>query len=282
MEMVHRSATDRGSLLCSPLQVFATAWLHRKLILRLARREIEAKYQGSVLGIAWSLLVPLVLLCVYTVVFSVIFKARWELPVTGKGVFALVLFSGLFLFNIFAECCNRAPGLMLENAIYIKKVVFPLEAISWVAVSVALFNGGVSLIAFLVGYMLLVGMPPASMLLLPFLLLPLILLAVSACWFLSSLGVYLRDFQQFVPVVITVMMYLNPIFYPREALPAGMQTLMRFSPLAVTVEGARAAFFGGEMPGALLLLAHILFTWGLAWVALMWFNKTRKGFADVV
>jgi lipopolysaccharide transport system permease protein len=281
MEMVHRSATDRGPLLCSPLQVFSSAWIHRKLILRLARREIEARYRGSMLGIAWSLLVPLILLAVYTVVFSGILKARWDLPVSGKGAFALVLFSGLILFTLVAECCNRAPSLMIDNVTYIKKVVFPLEALSWVTVAVAMFNCGVSLLAFLVGYLLLIGLPPVSALMLPVMILPLALLAVGASWFLSSLGVYLRDIQQFVPVLVTIMLYLNPILYPRELLPGSLSTLMQFSPLAVMIEGARAAFFGGPLPSWTLILFHLLSTWALAWLGLMWFMKTRKGFADV-
>lgn len=282
MEVIHRCATDRDPIYCSPFRVFSCAWQHRELIMRLARREVEARYRGSMLGIIWSLLVPLILLAVYTVVFSTIFKAQWALPITGQGQFALVLFSGMILFNMFAECCNRAPGLMFDNVNYIKKIVFPLEAIPWVTVAVSLFNCAVSLAAFLFAYLALIGLPPPSAILLPLMLLPLVLLSVGVLWLLSSLGVYLRDIQQFVPVFITVLMYINPIFYPRDRLPHSLSMLLQFSPLAVPVEGMRAAMFGGQLPGVRLLAFHILLTWGIAWLGLMWFLKTRKGFADVV
>ena len=105
---------------------FCSAWENRALILRLAKREIEARYRGSVLGIVWAFLVPLLMVGVYTFVFSMVFEIRWALPPGGQGAFALLLFSGLILFNLFSECVNRAPGLLLEHVTYIKKVVFPV------------------------------------------------------------------------------------------------------------------------------------------------------------
>ena len=162
MTTITHSASYSGRLFCSPLKVFSSAWNQRTLILRLARREIEARYRGSVLGIAWSLIVPLILLAVYTFVFSIVFKARWDMPIEGKGVFALVLFTGLILFNVLAECVTRAPSLMLNNPSYIKKVVFPLETFAWVTIVVALFNAAVSSAALLIGYVVLVGLPPVS------------------------------------------------------------------------------------------------------------------------
>lgn len=280
--IIEKRATDPGRLLVNPLEVFLSAWRNRGLILRLARREVEARYRGSMLGIIWSLVVPLALLTVYTIVFSTIFASRWVTPVGGKVDFALVLFSGLILFNVFAEVTNRAPGLMLENVTYIKRVVFPLQVLPWVSVSVALFNAAVSSCAFLVGFLLLRGLPPASALLFPLMLVPLVLLAVGCSWFLSSLGVYLRDVQQFVPVLITVLLYLNPIFFPMDRLPAALARIMHFSPIAVAVEGARAVLFGGAAPDWPLLGGQVLISWAFAWLALMWFLKTRKGFADVV
>jgi lipopolysaccharide transport system permease protein len=280
---VEKRAGDPGRLLVSPLEVFGSAWRNRGLILRLARREIEARYRGSMLGILWSLVVPLALLTVYTIVFSTIFASRWEIAKSGSKVdFALVLFSGLILFNVFAETANRAPGLMLENVTYIKRIVFPLQVLPWVSVTVALFNATVSFCAFVIGFLLMRGIPPASAALFPLMLVPLVLLAVGCSWFLSSLGVYLRDVQQFVPVIITVLLYLNPIFFPMERLPGALATVMQFSPIAVAVEGARAVLFGGASPDWPALGLHVLLSWVFAWGALMWFLKTRKGFADVV
>ncbi|HUU94233.1 MAG TPA: ABC transporter permease [Phycisphaerae bacterium] len=288
MTTITHSASYSGRLFCSPLKVFSSAWNQRTLILRLARREIEARYRGSVLGIAWSLIVPLVLLAVYTFVFSIIFKARWDMPIegegafAGKGVFALVLFTGLILFNVFAECVTRAPSLMLDRPGYIKKVVFPLETFAWVTVVVALFNAAVSSAALLIGYLLLVGLPPLSALTFPLMVIPLVLLALGLTWFLSSVGVYLRDMQQFVPVLVTIAMFMSPIFYPKEALPPAALALTELNPLAVVIEAGRWTLFPGELPDWTVLTLHFFLAWLVAWLGFMWFNKTRKGFADVV
>ena len=282
MTTITHSASYSGRLFCSPLKVFSSAWNQRTLILRLARREIEARYRGSVLGIAWSLIVPLILLAVYTFVFSIVFKARWDMPIEGKGVFALVLFTGLILFNVLAECVTRAPSLMLNNPSYIKKVVFPLETFAWVTIVVALFNAAVSSAALLIGYVVLVGLPPVSALTFPLMAIPLVLLALGLTWFLSSVGVYLRDMQQFVPVLVTIAMFMSPIFYPKEALPAAAQAVTELNPLAIVIEEARGTLFRGEFPNWTVLTLHFFLAWVVAWLGFMWFNKTRKGFADVV
>ena len=282
MTTITHSASYSGRLFCSPLKVFSSAWNQRTLILRLARREIEARYRGSVLGIAWSLIVPLILLAVYTFVFSIVFKARWDMPIEGKGVFALVLFTGLILFNVLAECVTRAPSLMLNNPSYIKKVVFPLETFAWVTIVVALFNAAVSSAALLIGYVVLVGLPPVSALAFPLMAIPLVLLALGLTWFLSSVGVYLRDMQQFVPVLVTIAMFMSPIFYPKEALPAAAQAVTELNPLAIVIEEARGTLFRGEFPNWTVLTLHFFLAWLVAWLGFMWFNKTRKGFADVV
>lgn len=278
----HASAAD-VSLWCSPFEVFTSGWRNRTLIGRLARREIEARYRGSILGLAWSLLVPLILLAVFTFIFSIVFRAKFgDLPERGRGQFALILFSGLILFNVFAECLNRAPTLMLQHAGYIKKVVFPLEVLPWVVLCVALFNAVVSIAALVVGYLLLLGLPPASAVLWPLMLLPVILATLGLTWFLAAFGVYLRDLQQFVPVVVTVLLYLSPIFYPLTALPVGFQRLVMLSPLAVAIEEGRDMLFAGRLPNWPLLGAHLLLAWLIAWLGYMFFRKTRKGFADVV
>jgi len=277
---------DTADLFCSPLKVFSSGWSQRTLILRLTRREIEKRYRGSMLGFAWSLLVPLALLGVYTFVFSVVFEARWQLPIEGTGVFALVLFTGLILFNVFGECANRAPSLMLDHAAYIKKLVFPLETFGWVVVLAALFNALVGTVALLLGYLVFIGMPPPSAVAFPLSVGPPLLLALGCTWFLSSLGVYLRDLAQFVPLLVTVALFLSPVLYPvqmlEEKLPALALIMTRLNPLAVSIEEGRRTLFRGEFPHWLPLMAHFLVGWLVAWLGFMWFRKTRKGFADVV
>lgn len=281
MQVVGGLAPDTARLYRSPFEVFASGWRYRHLILRLARREIEGRYRGSLFGLAWSLIVPLLLLAVYTFVFSVVFESRWGTEVEGRGQFALILFSGLIVFNLFAECVNRAPALMLENVSYIKKLVFPLECFAWVTLAVAAFNMLVSTGALLIGYVLLIGPPPATILLVPPTLIPIVVLTLGLSWFLSSLGVYIRDLQQFIPVFTTVLMFMSPIFYPKERLPASFEPFVDASPLAVVIEQTRGLLFWSQMPDWLPLATHTLLAWGVAWLGYMFFCKTRKGFADV-
>lgn len=270
------------SQLAGPFSVLTSAWGHRDLILRLARRDIEARYRGSLLGVTWSLLVPLAMLTVYTFVFSVVFNARWNVATQGRAQFALVLYAGLILFNFLAECINRAPSLMLENAIYIKRIVFPLEILPWVVVVVAAFNAMIGMLALLLGYVVLLGIPPLTSLLFPLMLAPLVLLALGSTWFLSSLGVFLRDIQQFIPVLMTIVMFGSPILYPPDALPPSFAPFVRLNPIAVTVEQGRRMLFGGGPANWRLLVPHVLGGWLVAWLGLMWFRRTRKAFADVV
>lgn len=248
----------------------------------LARREVSGRYRGSLLGIFWSFFHPLFMLSVYTFVFSVVFKARWG---EGEGTtveFALVLFAGLIVFNLFAECFVRAPGLILANVNYVKKVIFPLEILPWVALGAAFFHALVSLGVWLGAYILIYGWPHPTLLFLPLVLAPLGLIILGASWALASLGVYLRDTAQIAGLVTTVLMFLSPIFYPVTALPEGYRRLLLLNPLMPAIEMTRDVLYWGEAPHLGLLTAY----WGaamvLAWAGFAWFQKTRKGFADVL
>jgi lipopolysaccharide transport system permease protein len=204
----------------SPREMVASLWRNKGLIRNLIHREVVGRYKGSMLGIFWSLATPIFMLAVYTFVFSVVFKARWGAGGSdSKTEFALVLFAGLMIFNLFSECVGSAPGLVLANVNYVKKVVFPLEVLPWVRMGSALFHFAVSLGVWLVAYLALFGIPHWQVLLLPFVLIPLVLFVMGLSWALSSLGVYLRDVGQIIGLVITVLMFLTPIFYPASSLP---------------------------------------------------------------
>ena len=266
----------------SPFAPFTCAWQNRNLIARLTKREIDARYRGSILGVMWAFVVPILMLGVYTFVFSIVFQIRWEVPIEGKGAFALLLFSGLIIFNLFSECVTRAPGLMLENVSYIKKVVFPLEILPWVSVQVALFNFAVSLSILLVFYLVVHGLPPATVLLLPVVVFPLVVLILGLVWFFASVGVYLRDVQPFVGVVTTMMMFLSPIFYPLSAIPETYRGLILLNPLTHILNASKSVLFWGQMPQWADWFLYAMISWVVGWLGFVWFQKTRKGFADVV
>lgn len=265
-----------------PLSWLKSAWHSRVLILRLTRREIESRYRGSFLGVLWSFVVPILLLAVYTFVFSVVFQARWDVPVGNRGHFALILFAGLIVFNLFGDCINRAPGLMLANPAYIKRVVFPLEILPWVAVLSAVFNALLSFIVLALAYALLLGVPPWTVLLFPVLLIPHLLLIIGFTLFLSSVGVFIRDLQQIIGVVTMMLMFLTPLFYPASAIPEALRPYIAYSPLALVVEGERGVLFWGALPEWPVWSIYFAISWAVAWLGYVWFMKTKKGFADVV
>jgi len=230
----------------------------------------------------WSFFNPVLMLAVYTFVFSVVFKARWVGGSDSKAEFALVLFAGLLIFNLFSECVNRAPGLILANANFVTKVIFPLEVLPIVVLGSAAFHFLIGLVVWMVFYVLFFGLPPVTVLLLPSILLPLVLMTLGFSWLLSSLGVYLRDVGQIIGVVTTALMFLSPIFYPIAALPEEYHPFIQISPLTFVVEQARDLMIwdkGMDWAGWAVWMA---ISTAIAWMGFVWFQKTRKGFADVL
>lgn len=255
---------------------------NRGLLWELTKRDFVSRYKGSVFGLAWSLFNPLLMLAIYTFVFSVAFKARWGVAEENKVNFAIVLFSGLIVHALFAECLVRAPSLILMNANYVKKVVFPLEILPVMTMGSALGNFVVSLIV-LIFFCAISGTPlQAAGLLLPVLLLPMLLMVLGLSWFLASLGVYLRDFAQVIGMLTTVALFLAPIFYPISALPPVYQSLLILNPITLPVLQLRDALLWGEPLnwaawGISLIVGLAIFQLGF-----VWFQKTRRGFADVL
>lgn len=266
----------------SPKEMVASLWRNRSLAKALVQREIVGRYRASVMGILWSFLNPVFMLVIYTFVFSVVFKARWNASSDSKTEFALVLFAGLIVFNLFAECLNRAPSLILSNVNYVKKVVFPLEILPWVTLVSAMFHALISLGVWLIAYLILFGVPHITVLLMPLVLLPLMLFIMGLTWGLASLGVYLRDVSQFIGIFTTMLMFLSPIFYPASGLPEKYRHLLLLNPLTPAIEQARDILFWGKVPDMYMLTGFLQVAALIAWLGFAWFQKTRKGFADVL
>lgn len=248
----------------------------------LIRREVVGRYRGSVLGLLWSFFNPVLMLATYTFVFSVVFKARWLAGSDSRTEFALVLFAGLMLYNFFAECVTRAPGVILTNTNYVKKVVFPLEILPVVIMGSAFFHFLVSLFVWLIFYLIFFGLPPPSGVLLVILLFPFILMTLGLSWFLASIGVYLRDVSQVITLATSALMFLSPIFYPITALPEDYRWLLQINPLTFIIEQARDVMIWGNGPDWSGLAFYTLLAAMIAWGGFAWFQKTRKGFADVL
>ena len=216
----------------SLLSLGKSLFQHRELILQMTKREVVGRYKGSVLGLMLSFINPVLMLAVYTFVFSVVFRAKWGVGgEEGNVEFAVVLFVGLIVHSLFAEVINRAPTLILSNVNYVKKVVFPLEILPVISMGAALFHGFVSLGVLLGAFILLNGFLHWTALLVPLVFLPLIFVTLGFAWLLASLGVYLRDVGQTIGIITTVMLFLAPVFYPMSALPEKYHVFILANPL---------------------------------------------------
>ena len=267
----------------SLVALIESLWRNRHLIVQMTRREVVGRYKGSALGLAWSFLTPILMLAVYTFVFSVVFKARWGTDGDeSKTQFALVLFVGMIVHGLFAEVLNRAPGLILSNVNYVKKVVFPLDVLPVIAMGAALFHASISLAVLLIAFALFNGYLHWTVIFFPVVLLPLVILTLGVAWIFASLGVFLRDVGQTVGIITTVMLFLAPIFYPVTALPEEVRPLIMANPLTFIIEEARGVVILGRMPEWTGLGIYTLAATAVAWAGFAWFQKTRKGFADVL
>ena len=263
--------------------LFRSFWKNRSLIGQMTRREVVGRYRGSLFGLAWSLFNPILMLVVYTIVFSVVFKARWGLDTQeSKSDFAVVLFVGLIVHGLLAECVNRAPGLIVSNANFVKKVVFPLEILPWVAMGAALFQVAVCTLVLLAAQLVLNLSLPWTAVFLPIVLLPLVLATMGFSFFLSATGVFVRDITQAVGIITTVMLFLAPVFYPVSALPQEYQIWVLINPLTLIIEEARKVLIWGKLPEWSSLGIYGIASLAVAWAGFWWFQKTRNGFADVL
>lgn len=266
----------------SPLELWRSIVTNHSLIFKLIKREIIGRYRGSVMGLLWSFFNPVLMLAVYTFVFSVVFKARWVGGSDSKMEFALVLFAGLMIFNLFAECINKAPSLILGNVNYVKKVIFPLEVLPLIAFGSAAFHFLVSLLVWILFFCLFFGLPSPRILWLPVVLVPLVLTTLGFSWLLASLSVFIRDTAQVIGVITTILMFLSPIFYPIEALPIEYHVMMNLNPLTYVVEQTRDIMIFHRPMNFFSWLIQFLFSALTAWLGFAWFQKTRTGFADVL
>jgi len=267
----------------TPDELVASLWCHRNLILALTRRDITGRYRGSLLGILWSFVNPLLMLGVYTFAFGVIFGARWAGGSDSKMEFAIILFAGMLIFNLFSECVNRASSLVVSHPSYVKKVVFPLEVLPPVALGSSLFHMLVSFSVWLMFYAIGFGWPSPAVLLLPVVMLPLLLFTIGISWFLASLGVYLRDVGHMVSSLVLMLLFLSAVFYPIESLPERLRTpLMVVNPLVFHVEICRQVMVWGKLPAWSSWSIYLVFGLAVTCLGFAWFQKTRRGFADVL
>ena len=260
-----------------------SCYRNRLLIIQMTKREVVGRYKGSVMGLLWSFLNPIFMMAIYTFVFSVVFKAKWGIGGDeSQSQFAIMLFVGMIVHGLFAEVLNRAPNLILSNVNYVKKVIFPLDILPIISIGVAVFHSLVGLLVLLIAFFLINGYLNWSIIFTPFILLPLLIFTLGFAYMLASLGVYLRDVGQFIGMIMTLLLFCSPVFYPITALPEKYQIWMMANPITFIIEQARAVIIMGQVPNWIGLFSYTLVAVFTAWIGYVWFQKTRKGFADVL
>jgi lipopolysaccharide transport system permease protein len=258
-------------------------WPHtqRQLLRQFVMRDLQNRFRQSWLGVLWLILIPLLTLAVYTLVFRFIFESRWGGEASTMA-FAFRLFIGLALFSFVSDCLLRAPRLISEQPNLVKKVVFPLPILIWTQAIVALVQFSFALLLLFIGLWLESGNAPWLIFAMPLIMIPLLYLVLGLSWILAALGVYIRDTQQIIGLLISLLLFLSPIFYPSTALPSAWQFWMQFNLFAYWIELARQLIFEQQWPalGSYLIMCLLSIVIALAGATL--FEKTREGFADVL
>ncbi|MEH6742565.1 ABC transporter permease [Hyphomonas sp.] len=262
--------------------IVSVCWNNRSLIGRLARREVEARYRGSLFGLLWAIITPILMVSTYAFIFTYIFAPRWVVEEGTEANFVLLLYSGFLIFGVFSETVSRAPGLIMENVSYVKKVVFPLEILPVVTLVSSLINLCIGSVLLLILYVALYGLPHPTALLLPVTILPVVFLALGLSWFLSALGVYLRDLTHVVMVLVSMLLFLSPIFFPIEAVPERVRPILKASPLTPALEASKDVLFWATLPDFKSFGIALAISVAVAIIGFQTFKWMRAGFADVV
>ena len=226
----------------NPTTTLKSLLSHRYLLGQLVKRDVLLRYRGAMFGVLWIFLSPLLMLTIFAFVFGHIFQARW--PEQPEGMpFWLMLYSGLIVFNIFAETVSRAPSTVRGYPSYVKKIIFPVEILPLVPLGAGLVHAAFNLLI-LVLALAWFGHLSASILLFPLLVIPVLLLGLGLSWFLAAWGVFIKDMTQIVPLFVQMLMFLSPVFYPASAVPTFLQPVYALNPLGAVIEATRAAMLG--------------------------------------
>lgn len=259
-----------------------TLYKNSYLLKQLVKKDIKQRYQGSILGILWTFIVPILMLVIYTFIFSEVFQAKWDIDTSDKYQFALVLFCGLCVFNMVGEVMNRSTVLIASNTNYVKKVIFPLEMLPVVITLSSLFTCLVSFVILIIAKLILYNnVSPTLYLIIP-MFIPLIILAVGLGLFISAVSVYLKDVGNAISVIVTVLMYMSPVFFPLSAVPESFRGVCEVNPMTYIIENFRNVVLYGEMInweyyGISCLVALVFYFIGKGV-----FMRAKEGFADVL
>lgn len=255
---------------------------NKYLIGQLIKKDIEQRYKGSVLGILWSFIVPILMLVIYTYVFSEIFQAKWDINTTNKFEFALVLFCGLSSFNMISEVMNRSTNIIASNINYVKKVIFPLEILPVILTFSALFNCVISFLILIISNIILRHNISITLIQILLAFLPLIILCIGVSYFISAISVYLKDIGNAIGIIVTILMYLSPVFFPLTSVPDSFRVACEINPLTYIIENFRNVILYGTNLNLVFYLKSLVFSILSLLLGYFIFSRVKEGFADVL
>ena len=262
--------------------MFKTLYKNNYLLRQLVKKDIQQRYQGSVLGMLWSFIVPILMLIIYTFVFSEVFQAKWDIDTSDKYQFALVLFCGLSAFNMVGEVMNRATVLIASNTNYVKKVIFPLEMLPVVITCSALFNCVISFIILVVAKLILYHNVSRTLYLIVLAMIPLCVMSAGLGLFISALSVYLKDVGNIISVLVTVLMYMSPVFFPLSAVPESFRGICEANPMTYIIENFRNVVLYGKCLDWKFYGISCAVALGIYLLGKLVFMRAKEGFADVL
>ena len=283
MKVTYNSSAQLSlSELLVPWKFLSRMTVHASLLRQFTKREIEKRYKGTLLGLCWSFFTPLLMLAVYAVVFGFIFRGSYGHPGETKMQFVLGLFCGMLVWDLIAGSLASAPMLIVQNANFVTKVIFPLEILPIAMVVATLVHTAIGFVPLLLLIMISQGMIAISGLSLFLIFIPIVFYCLGLSWIISALGVFLRDIGAMMPAVITILMFLSAIFFPIAAIPETWRWVVMLNPAAVLISMARETLVFGQwidwkMYGLQLVLSMIVMMMGYAF-----FMKVKSAFADVL
>lgn len=264
------------------VEPFSAVGVHLELTRELTRRDVLGRYRGANFGLLWTILGPLLMLVIYTIAFGEILGARWQQNGSRDVPFGLVLFLGIAVHGFVAECLVRSPRLMIDNANYVKRVVFPLHILPWTIVLSAAFHFLMQIFVFVVLAAVIAGKLSPWLPAIALLMVPLSLLTLTACLLLSSIGVYLRDLGLIIPVLVTALLFLSSAIIPVDTLDPKYQAVFRLNPLTFFIDQMRDIALWGNSPDWSGLVVRTVLGVVLVCLAHAWFKLAGRGFADVI
>ena len=251
------------------------------LIVSLTKHALAARYRGSVLGIVWAVLTPIVMIAIFTIIFAGIFKARFG-ESSSQWDYALYLFCGLLPWNAFQESLQLSSSTIVAHSNLVKRVVFPLETLPVSLSLAAVANQMFGTVALVIAAIIFRGQMHATLVFLPLLVIPQLIATCGAAWLLASLGVFVRDIVQGITLFLMAWMYLTPIIYPETLVPPRYLAIINLNPFTPLVRNYRRIILEGTWPDWQGLAYFSIFAIASFLFGYWWFARTRKNFADVI